>query len=105
MSGPGSELVLVTVRLRLRPFEPEDGHGVLASGFDTWGPHKIVARAFARNPASSAVLRPIGLAREGYRPRHLLKWGAYEDVEEFGLLGETYRDTGTGADAGQTSQS
>lgn len=64
----------------------EAAAALLAFGFDQLGLHKITARVFSRNQASVRVLESIGLAREGHRPQHFLKWGVYEDIDEYGLL-------------------
>ena len=46
---------------------------------------RIVARCFARNPASARVMEKSGLQHEGYLPKHTLKNGRYEDVLLYGL--------------------
>lgn len=59
---------------------------VVACGFDTLGLHRIYAHHMSKNPASGRVMRKLGMKHEGSLRHHVLKWGAYEDVECYGLL-------------------
>lgn len=59
---------------------------VLHYGFTDRGLNRIHARYFTRNPASGRVMRKLGMRPEGTRKQHVMKWGAYEDVEMMGIL-------------------
>ena len=50
------------------------------------GLHRVFGVCFARNPASAAVLRRIGMRKEGTLRRHLLRWEVLEDVEVYAVL-------------------
>jgi ribosomal-protein-alanine N-acetyltransferase len=50
------------------------------------GMARVYACHFVRNPASGAVMRRIGMRREGSFRRHVRKWGRLEDVDYYGLL-------------------
>lgn len=61
--------------------------------FMNWGIERfhlirVHACCFARNGASSHVLKNIGMHFEGMSPKHLLKWGIPEDVEFWGIVVE-----------------
>ena len=49
------------------------------------GTTRIIARCFARNPASARVMEKVGLKKEGCLAKHFLKNGTYEDVLLCGL--------------------
>ncbi|WP_231510411.1 GNAT family N-acetyltransferase [Fischerella sp. PCC 9605] len=59
---------------------------VLRYGFQVLGVHRICATHFPRNPASGRVMQKIGMKLEGYRRQHVLKWGKYEDIIDYGIL-------------------
>lgn len=64
----------------------EAARAVLRYGFETLGLNRIQASHLGRNPASSRVIRKIGMKHEGTRPQHVRKWGKFEDIEEYGML-------------------
>ena len=64
----------------------EAARAVVDYGFREPGMNRIFGMHFARNPASGRVMQKIGMTREGCLRQHILKWGAYEDVVEYGIL-------------------
>lgn len=59
---------------------------VIEFGFGPLGLHRIFARHMARNPASGAVMRKLGLHYEGRQREHAFRRGRFEDLEVYGLL-------------------
>jgi ribosomal-protein-alanine N-acetyltransferase len=47
---------------------------------------RVFACHFTRNPASGAIMRRIGMRREGTFRGHVRKWGKQEDVDYYGIL-------------------
>lgn len=64
----------------------EAARAVVEYAFTRQDLQKVTARHLARNPASGRVMQKIGMTREGYLRRHVLKWGVYEDVIVYGVL-------------------
>jgi [ribosomal protein S5]-alanine N-acetyltransferase len=58
----------------------------LEYGFRVLRLNRIWAAHFARNQASGRVLQKIGMTHEGCLRQHILKWGEYLDVEQYGIL-------------------
>lgn len=54
--------------------------------------NRVWAAALVRNPASSTVMRKIGMKLEGTFPQHVMKWGQYEDLEYYGILASEYKE-------------
>lgn len=54
--------------------------------------NRVWAAALVRNPASSTVMRKIGMKHEGTFPQHVMKWGQYEDLEYYGILASEYKE-------------
>lgn len=69
-----------------RGYATEASRTLLAYGFEELGLHRIVAHHFTRNPASGRVLQNVGMQHEGRLRQHVLKWGAFEDLECYGIL-------------------
>jgi RimJ/RimL family protein N-acetyltransferase len=59
-------------------------------GFEELMLNKICAAAMTKNPASSGVMKKIGMQYEGTLRQHFLKWDAYEDIAYYGILREDY---------------
>lgn len=59
--------------------------------------HRVYAVRLSRNPASGRVLEKIGMNHEGRRRQHILKWGTYEDVEEYGITCDEYEALSRGS--------
>lgn len=58
---------------------------VLVYGFRELGLEKIEAEHFGGNDASGRVMQKAGLVREGFRPHHFKKDGAYIDCVLYGI--------------------
>lgn len=69
-----------------RGYAAEAAGALVEWGFGEMGLHRVHAGCMARNPASSAVLRRIGMRYEGTLRRHHLRWEVLEDVELYGRL-------------------
>ncbi|HYR10620.1 MAG TPA: GNAT family N-acetyltransferase [Longimicrobium sp.] len=74
-----------------RGFATEAAGAVLAYGFGELGLHRIVARYFARNPASGGVLRKLGMRHEGTLREHVWRWDRFEDLECCAILEDEWR--------------
>ncbi|MGM0881277.1 MAG: GNAT family N-acetyltransferase [Bacillota bacterium] len=59
-------------------------------GFEELKLNKIHAAAMTKNPASSNVMKKIGMQYEGTFRQHFLKWDVYEDISYYGILREDY---------------
>lgn len=64
----------------------EAARAVVAYAFGTLGLARVHACHFGRNPASGRVMEKIGMTYEGRRRQHVRKWGAFEDVELYGII-------------------
>lgn len=64
----------------------EAARALLRWAFETLGLHRVHAQHFRRNPASGRVMQKLGMRREGTLRQHVRKWGAFEDLEVYGLL-------------------
>jgi [ribosomal protein S5]-alanine N-acetyltransferase len=73
-------------------YATESAAALIAFGFDRLGLNRINATHFGDNPASGRVMEKLSMMREGYRPRHTLKWGVYRDIALYGLLREHWVD-------------
>jgi RimJ/RimL family protein N-acetyltransferase len=71
-----------------RGYATEAARAVVRYGFDALALERIAARAFSRNPASSRVLRKIGMMHEGTQRKALLKSGELLDMELYAILRE-----------------
>ncbi|WP_336605205.1 GNAT family N-acetyltransferase [Sulfoacidibacillus ferrooxidans] len=61
-------------------------------GFEELDLNRIYAFAFTSNPASSKVMRKIGMNYEGTLVQHVLKWDQYYDLDAYGILRQTYHE-------------
>lgn len=48
--------------------------------------NRLWAAAMTKNPASSRVMKKIGMSYEGTFRQHFLKWDKYEDIEYYAML-------------------
>jgi RimJ/RimL family protein N-acetyltransferase len=71
---------------------------VLGYAFGELGLHRVVARHFARNPASGRVLRKLGMTHEGTLREHFRKWGRFENLECYAVLEDEWRGRGVRPD-------
>ena len=55
-------------------------------GFEELDLNRIGAGHFSRNPASGRVMQKIGMTHEGRVRQGAKRWGAFEDLEMYGLL-------------------
>lgn len=69
----------------------EAATGVLRYGFEELALHRIFARHMRRNPVSGRVVQKIGMTYEGRLREHYSKWGAFEDIEMYGVLREEWQ--------------
>lgn len=67
-------------------YAAEAARALVGWGFAALGLHRVHASHFPRNPASGAVLRRIGMRREGCLRGHVKKWGEHLDLERYGIL-------------------
>jgi len=70
----------------------EAARAVVDYGFLELGLHRVQARHFLKNPASGRVMQKIGMSYEGCLRQSVLKWGAYQDVCIYALLGRSRDD-------------
>ncbi len=64
----------------------EASQAVLAYGFDALGLHRIEAHHFVENPASGAVMRKLGMQREGRLRATVWRDGVPRDLELYAIL-------------------
>lgn len=64
----------------------EASRAVMAYGFDTLGLHRIDAHHFVENPASGAVMRKLGMQREGRLRAMVWRDGVPRDLELYAML-------------------
>ena len=76
-----------------RGYATEAAEGAVRYSFEDLRLHRIHSNHFGGNPASGKVLRKVGMSREGTRPEHYKKWGAYEDRVDYGLMASDWRKT------------
>jgi [ribosomal protein S5]-alanine N-acetyltransferase len=74
-----------------RGYCTEAAKAVIDYGFAKLKLHRIYAFHFSRNPASGRVLQKVGMRMEGHLRQHVLKWGAFEDLEHYGILKQDQR--------------
>jgi ribosomal-protein-alanine N-acetyltransferase len=70
----------------------EGGRAVLEYGFDQLLLHKITSSHFARNPSSGKVMRKIGMKKEGFLKKHVVKGKKYEDLVVYGILRREWKE-------------
>lgn len=71
-------------------FITEAATRVVQFGFEELALNKIVAGAMTKNPASSNVMKKIGMQYEGLFRQQFLKWDSYEDIIYYSMLREEY---------------
>ena len=72
-------------------YATEAAENAVRYGFEELGLHRIHSSRFGSNHASGKVMRKVGMSRDGTRPEHYKKWGAYEDRVDYGLLARDWR--------------
>ena len=78
-----------------RGYATEASAALCDYGFTTLGLHRIEARHVAGNPASGAVMRKLGMQREGVLRGHKAKWDTLHDLVVCGVLAEEWARRGT----------
>lgn len=74
-----------------RGLATEGARAMLSVGFDSWRMHRMIGRCDARNAASAAVLRRIGMRQEAlFRENEWVK-GEWTDELVFAILAEEWR--------------
>jgi RimJ/RimL family protein N-acetyltransferase len=74
-----------------RGLASEGAAAMLAIGFDRWGLHRMLGRCDARNVASAAVLRKLGMREEAlFRENEWVK-GEWTDELVFAILAEEWK--------------
>jgi RimJ/RimL family protein N-acetyltransferase len=68
-----------------RGFATEAGWELVRWAFQELEYQRVYAHHYARNPASGRVLEKIGMKPEGVQRRHVLKWGEFLDVVNYGI--------------------
>jgi RimJ/RimL family protein N-acetyltransferase len=79
-------------------YATEAAAALLRIGFEDLGLHRIIARIDARNVASAAVLRRIGMRQEAYLVENEWFKGQWTDEIDFAILASEWRDPQFGAD-------
>jgi [ribosomal protein S5]-alanine N-acetyltransferase len=72
-------------------FATEAARAVVEFGFQNLNLRRIYAHHHAGNIASQRVLEKIGMKHEGCSRQHVIKWGRFVDLENYGLLAEEFR--------------
>lgn len=78
-------------------YATEAAGAILSFAFRELLLNRVYATHLSRNPASGRVLEKIGMNHEGRRRQHILKWGEYEDVEEYGITCEDHEGLSRGS--------
>jgi [ribosomal protein S5]-alanine N-acetyltransferase len=67
-------------------YATEAARAVVRYAFESLHLHRVYAHHFVGNPASGRVLQKIGMAYEGRRRQHTVKWGTRLDSESYAIL-------------------
>ncbi|WP_223068935.1 GNAT family N-acetyltransferase [Paenibacillus caui] len=68
----------------------EAAKAVAAFGFDRLGLNKIYAAAMTDNPASSNIMKKLGMSLEGEFKQHIVKWDQFKDLVYYGMTKADY---------------
>lgn len=68
----------------------EAAHAIIHYGFHSLKLNRIYATHFILNKASGRVMQKVGMIREGLLKQHVLKWGTYIDLVQYGILQDDY---------------
>ena len=71
-------------------YATEAGARVVAYAFAEQGLNRVTATAVRRNRASTRVMEKLGMVHEGTLRQNIYHWGAFEDVDVYGLLRADY---------------
>lgn len=72
----------------------EAAAALLQFGFKDLGLNRIQATHYSDNPASGRVMQKIGMVHEGRRRQHTYRWGAFKDIELYGILQQDWERGG-----------
>ena len=72
-------------------YATEAAMAMVQYGFEARALQRIFASHFSRNGASGRVLRKIGMRHEGCLRGHILKWGAFLDLDMYGMMAEDWK--------------
>jgi RimJ/RimL family protein N-acetyltransferase len=59
---------------------------VVAYAFEELGLRRVTAQALRYNRASTRVMEKVGMLHEGTLRQHIYHWGAFKDVDVYGVL-------------------
>lgn len=76
-----------------RGYCTEAARAVVMYGFRILGLNRVHACHVSHNPASGRVMQKLGMQHEGRRRQHVQKWGAFEDLELYGVLRGEWNET------------
>lgn len=74
-----------------RGYATEAAAMALRFGFQELGLNRVFAQHLVRNPASGRVMQKVGMTYEGRLRRHVRRWGAFEDLDQYGILADEWR--------------
>jgi RimJ/RimL family protein N-acetyltransferase len=75
-----------------RGLATEGARAMLSIGFDRWDLHRMIGRCDARNAASAAVLRRVGMRQEAEFLQNEWVKGEWTDELVFAILADEWRD-------------
>lgn len=67
-------------------YASEAARAVVRFGFTTCDLNRIYAFAMSHNPASTGVMKKVGMTYEGTFPQHAVKWGEFVDLVAYGMV-------------------
>lgn len=68
----------------------EAAKALLQYGFEVLQVNRIYAQSFTTNPGSWRIMEKIGLKYEGTLRQHVLRFGDYHDLAQYGILKEEF---------------
>ncbi|MGG3889913.1 GNAT family N-acetyltransferase [Metabacillus fastidiosus] len=72
-------------------YATEAARVIMNFGFKKLILNRIWAMAMSKNPASTTVMKKVGMRLEGTLKQHILQAEVYEDVEVYGVIKSDYR--------------
>ncbi|MEJ2355237.1 MAG: GNAT family N-acetyltransferase [candidate division WOR-3 bacterium] len=73
-----------------RGYCTEAAGAIVEYGFGQLLLHKITASHFSENPSSGKVMSKIGMKKEGFLKKHVVKNSKFEDLVVYGILREEW---------------
>lgn len=73
-----------------RGYCTEAAKAAVQYAFAELGLNRVYTTYLKRNPASGRVMQKIGMTYEGRLREHVIKWGTFEDLEQYGILKRDY---------------